>query len=93
MHYFYLWRFMNVKPKNQKEGSHENFSSCKGESLSDKHLHKNQIDPGKRVVRKVIKIKLKQNYSQLRERMKKLDSVVEYSQEVLFKSKEVRARG
>jgi hypothetical protein len=28
-HYAYLRRFMNVKPKNQREVHHENFSSCK----------------------------------------------------------------
>jgi len=29
IHYAYLRRFMNVKPKNQKEVNHENFTSCK----------------------------------------------------------------
>jgi len=28
IHYAYLRRFMIVKPKNQKEVNHENFSSC-----------------------------------------------------------------
>jgi hypothetical protein len=29
IHYAYRRPFMNVKPKNQKEVHHENFSSCK----------------------------------------------------------------
>ena len=29
IHYAYLRPFKNVKPKNQKEVNHENFSSCK----------------------------------------------------------------
>ena len=29
IHYAYLRRFMNVKPKNQKEVNHENLTSCK----------------------------------------------------------------
>ena len=29
IHYAYLRRFMNVKPKSQKEVNHENFTSCK----------------------------------------------------------------
>jgi hypothetical protein len=29
IHYASLWWFITVKPKNQKEGSHENLSSCK----------------------------------------------------------------
>ena len=29
IHYLYLRRFMDVKPKNQKEVNHENLSSCK----------------------------------------------------------------
>jgi hypothetical protein len=32
-HYAYLRRFMNVKPKNQKEVHHENFSSCKNDEI------------------------------------------------------------
>ena len=29
IHYAYLRRFINVKPKNQKEAPHENLTSCK----------------------------------------------------------------
>jgi hypothetical protein len=29
VHYAYLRRFINVKPKNQKEVNYENLSSCK----------------------------------------------------------------